>query len=293
MWCQRAGSAWAKACTARSVAGANASVTRNTTPEVPSDTKPCPAVRAPTPTALAALSPAPAATTTPSRSPQRRATSLRSVPVGALPSASAGMCDASNPQACSMAGLQARACTSSHRVPDASDMSLTTSPVSCKRSQSLGSSTVRICANTSGSCVRSHSSLGAVKPGMARLPVIWREVGTACSSSAHSALARPSFHRIAGRSTWPCAPSTTAPCMWPDRPMPRTWAQAAGTCTRSWATAASTAASQSAGCCSLQVGCGRYWGTAASAVAMTVCTSSSSNSLTPEVPKSIPRYMGW
>ena len=191
-----------------------------------------------------------------------------------------------------MAGLQARACTSSHSVPDASDMSLTASPVSCRRSQSLGSSTVRIWSNTAGSCVRIHSSLGAVKPGMARLPVIWREVGTADSSCAHSALARPSFHKMAGRSTWPCAPSTTAPCMWPERPMPRTCAHAAGACARNCATAVSTAAHQSAGCCSLQVGWGRSWGTAASAVATTDCWSSSNRSLTPEVPKSIPRYMG-
>ena len=127
---------------------------------------------------------------------------------------------------------------------------------------------------------------------MARLPVIWRDVGTASSSCAHSALARPSFHKMAGRSTWPCASSTTAPCMWPERPMPRTCAHATGACARNCATEVSTAAHQSAGCCSLQVGWGRSWGTAASAVATTVCASSSSRSLTPEVPKSIPRYMG-
>src|SRR6218665_3473518 len=299
IWCQRCGRAWANACTARPVAGAKASVTRNTTPEVPSDTRPWPAMRAPTPTALAALSPAPEASPTafcmtagtPVASPQRRAMSARSTPVGALPSASAVICDRFRPQACSMAWLHARAPTSSYSVPEASDRSLTASPVSCRRSQSLGGSTRRICAKTAGSCVRSHSSLGAVKPGIARLPVICRAAGSICSSAAHSALARPSFHRRAGRSTWPCASSTTAPCIWPDRPMPRNWRHAAGAWARSCATALSTAAIQSAGCCSLQVGCGRCCGTAASAVASTCCCSSSSKSLTPEVPRSIPRYM--
>ena len=181
--------------------GAKASVTRNTTPEVPRRYKALPAVRAPTPTALAALSPAPAATTTPSRSPSaalHRCAACRWVRCLRQARACAMRPTRRLPQHGRAPGV---ACTSSHRVPDASDMSLTTSPVSCKRSRSLGSSTVRIWANTSAHACAATAA-GAVKPGMARFPVIWRAVGGLREQRAFGA-ARPSFHRMAGRSTWP------------------------------------------------------------------------------------------
>ena len=92
IWCQRTGSAWQNACIAACGFGRKASLTTKITPEVPSETKPCPASTAPMPTALAALSPPPPATTTPSGRPQRRANSPRSLPPGALPSTSVGMC---------------------------------------------------------------------------------------------------------------------------------------------------------------------------------------------------------
>ena len=47
-------------------------------------------------------------------------------------------------------------------------------------------------------------------------------------SRAHSAAERPSFQRMQGRSTSSSLPSSVAPCMWPERPMPRTAAISAG-----------------------------------------------------------------
>ena len=59
----------------------------------------------------------------------------------------------------------------------------------------------RLRAKTSGSCSRTHSSLGAVKPGMAMLPVMRAQRGLApFELGAFARALRPSFHRIAGRS---------------------------------------------------------------------------------------------
>ena len=66
-----------------------------------------------------------------------------------------------------------------------------------------GSSTCATCAHTSGSCLRTQRSFGAVKPVSARFPVssISRSRPIRSSISAHSAAVRWSFQRIAGRST--------------------------------------------------------------------------------------------
>ncbi len=53
------------------------------------------------------------------------------------------------------------------------------------------------------------------------------------------------------------ASSSTAPCIWPDRPMPRTAASAAGCRWRRVSTAVSVACHHAAGSCSDQRGCGR------------------------------------
>src|SRR5215203_2792710 len=65
-------------------------------------------------------------------------------------------------------------------------------------------------AYVSGSCLRSQSSFGAVKPVSARLPVsaISRSRPIRSSISAHSAAVRWSFQRIAGRSGRPSSPRT-------------------------------------------------------------------------------------
>ncbi|MNX44017.1 hypothetical protein D3C86_744950 [compost metagenome] len=257
IWCQRLGSAWQKACIACAGFGRKRSVETNTTPEVPSETKPCPGSTSPMPTALAALSPAPPAIFTPSRSPQRAASSGLSSAETSLPSTSRGMWSRVSPVAASSSSDQSRAPTSSHSVPAASDISLTASPLSMKRSQSLGSSTRATRAKTSGSCSRTHSSLGAVKPGIARLPAISPRRGTARVSASHCAPLRPSFQRMAGRSTSPAASSSVAPCIWPDRPMARTCASAFACVVRSSAMTASSACHHWAGACSDHSGCGR------------------------------------
>ena len=57
-------------------------------------------------------------------------------------------------------------------MPEASAASVACSPVSRSRMKSLGSSSLASRAAASGSFARSHSSLGAWKPVLARLPVI-------------------------------------------------------------------------------------------------------------------------
>ena len=92
IWCQVAGSAWQKVCTPRSGLARASEVTTNSTPEVPSDTKPWPGRVTPTPTAPPALSPAPAATPTPAGRPQA-VVQLGSIwPTASLPSCSSAMC---------------------------------------------------------------------------------------------------------------------------------------------------------------------------------------------------------
>jgi hypothetical protein len=95
------------------------------------------------------------------------------------------------------------------------------SPVSAAAG-SPGSNTRATRRKTSGSCAATHSSFGAVKPGIARLPVIARLCGARRSSSAHSAPLRPSFHKMAARRTRSPLSSSVAPCICPDSPMART-----------------------------------------------------------------------
>eukprot|EP00042_Codosiga_hollandica_P002803 m.930314 g.930314 ORF g.930314 m.930314 type:complete len:357 (-) comp174465_c0_seq1:7-1077(-) len=251
--------------------------------------KPSPGCVAPMPMALAALSPAPPATTTSAPRPQAFASSGFSTPLGSLLSTRRGICARVRPQAANSSSDQSRRATSSHSVPAASDGSETLSPVSCRRSQSLGSSTLVTREKISGSCFFTHNSLGAVKPGIARLPAMSCRRGAAAVSSSHSAWLRPSFHRMAARSTASVLSSSTAPCIWPDRPMPRTAAKAIGWAARSLATAASVACHQSPGACSDHSGSGDDSVSALPAVPTIRPSPSSSSSLTSEVPRSMPR----
>src|SRR6185437_5637762 len=145
-------------------------------------------------------------------------------------------------------------------------------------------------ANTSGSCLRNHSSFGAVNPGIARLPVIARK-SARLSSSAHSASLRPSFHRIAGRSTWPRESSSVAPCICPLSPIASIAAGAISSCTscsNSWSIALSVACHHCSGSCSDQRGCGCDTLNGASTLARNAPSRSSSTALTAEVPRSMP-----
>ena len=81
----------------------------------------------------------------------------------------------------------------------------------------------------------------------------------------------------------------TAPCIWPDSPIARTAAQAAGCSARRRCAARAVAPHQTARSCSLHRDCGRCTVKASPARPTMRCASSSSRSLTSEVPRSMPR----
>ena len=163
--------------------GAVAGSAAKTTPDVPSTTDSGPGPTTPTPSAPACWSPAPpiAVDSCASRQPlerdlQRRADLL----------------------ATNAARRRRRAASPTpprRRSPARRSAAAGRSP--------SGRSTCAACAHTSGSCLRTQTSFGAVNPGSARLPVssTSREKPTVSSISAHSAPVRWSFQRIAGRST--------------------------------------------------------------------------------------------
>ena len=122
--------------------------------------------------------------------------------------------------------------------------------------------------------------------------MIWREVGTALlQRRTFRTLARPSFHKMAGAAlALQCTQhhravhAPTGRCRAPG-PRLRAPAHAAGD-------GGSTAASQSAGCRSPRwVGDGTGHGGIGRGDDGVRCVQQ--QELTPEVPKSIPRYMGW
>ena len=145
---------------------------------------------------------------------------------------------------------------------------------------------------TSGSCAATHSSFGAVKPGMARLPVIAREprlaafqldaFGPRCARrSTGWRGAGPGLRRRAG---WRRASVRTGP-------IPVTAATSAGWAARKARTARSTAAHQDSGSCSDHKGWGR-WTVRDSVDSATMSWASSTRTaLTPEVPISNPTYI--
>ena len=139
----------------------------------------------------------------------------------------------------------------------------------------------------SGSCLRSHSSLGAVKPVSARLPVreISRSSPTRSSISAHSAAVRPSFQRIAGRTTSSCASSATRPCICPPRPMPA----GSPARSRSRASTACDAVHQSCGSCSAHPGRGVASPYSSSSTASTSPSGPTAMPLVELVPTSSPK----
>ena len=203
-------------------------MTAKTTPEVPSDRNASPGAITPSPQAAAALSPAPPATTGVPSIPQLAAISPRSVPETSLPSTSRGIWSLFRPQAPSNSSDQQRCATSIHRVPAPSDISAQNSPVTRRRMKSFGSRILFILEKSSGSCRCIQTAFGAVKPGMTAFPPISRKAGNSASSSSASAALRVSFHRIAGRKTLSLASSATRPCIWPDSPIPCTFAICAG-----------------------------------------------------------------
>ena len=144
-------------------------------------------------------------------------------------------------------------------------------------------------ANTAGSCLRTHSSLGAVKPGMAMLPVTCRRVGNVASSSAHSAAGanvvpqdgRPQHG--AGLVQQHRAVHLAGQADALDR------GQGRGVVAAQASMTSSIACHQACGSCSLCPGDGRCTDSGTVALPTTCCASSTSNALTAEVPKSRPR----
>ena len=128
-------------------------------------------------------------------------------------------------------------------------------------------------AKISGSCSRTHSSLGAVKPGIARLPAMRASSRLAPLRARRiRAALRPSFHRIAGRSTRSScveqhrrrASGPTGRCRARRRTL-RAAPRAARPAPRAWR------ATSRAGSCSDHSGCGRDTASGARAVATTRC----------------------
>ena len=113
-------------------------------------------------------------------------------------------------------------------------------------------------AHDSGSWSRTHSTLGAVSPVTASLPV----TSMSCCApmvrriSSHSAAVRWSFHRIAGRMTAPAASSSTIPCIWPVSPIAATSAPLTPVVARTDRIAVVAPSHHSAGSCSLHSGRG-------------------------------------
>ena len=134
-----------------------------------------------------------------------------------------------------------------------------TCPRSSRRSAGSGASpwaaargAVR--ANISGSWLAHPQQLGRGEAGHRQVAGDGVQGRESRFQFAASAVARTSFHRMQGRSTVPAASSSTAPCIWPGRPMART---ADRSCAAPSSRVALTVAfHQAAGSCSLQSGCG-------------------------------------
>ena len=182
---------------------------------------------------------------------------------------------------------QSLAAVSIQSVPDESDISDIASPQSLNLRKSFGSRTVRILLKISGSFLRIQRSLGAVNPGIARFPVIRCRSGTASSSSKHSFPDLPSFQRIAGRNTSPFLSKSTAPCIWPDNPIP--FRSDKEVCDFRSSIPFSKARHHSSGSCSDQRGWGLLTSSDMLLSAKTELLSSMTSNFIAEVPKSIPR----
>ena len=188
--------------------------------------RPRPALTVPMPQAEAALSPAPPATTTLEPMPHRSPSSARSV------AALRGAFDQCRhvalhqdrwrqavPATIGVGRHRAKRCPPNPTFPKYARRSATDAE------NPLAEGPAQACAKISGSLFFTQASFGAVKPGKTMLPVILRKRRSASSFAASTRL-RVSFHRMQGRNTSSLSSSRVAPCIWPERPMPRTAARA-------------------------------------------------------------------
>ena len=254
---QRFGRAWAKECTSFSGALIYRSVATMSCVAVPSEMKASPGAMAPRPTAPTAASPPPAARITPRGSPSASAASGRIRPAGAAPSNKGGAQAGSASQAAKASGDQARLASSRSQVPAASLMSEPRSPLSLRRRWSFGERSEATRRRWSGSFLVSHLSFGPVKPGIGFTPTIRARSGWSRASSSASRKARPSLWRMAGRTGLSARSRTTAPCIWPEKPIALSPPTAAPATPLISAIAPPMAATQSSGFCSDQPGRGR------------------------------------
>ena len=145
----------------------------------------------------------------------------------------------------------------------------------------------------SGSSCAHQRILGAVNPGIAKIPARVSMSGMAALICAHCGALRLSFQRIAGRMGFNDVSNNTAPCIWPDNPIPaicfifsgeylfRLWQQVL------------TAVTQSSGTCSHQPCFGWDKESCALVSVMGMPRSSTKTALTADVPISRPRNNIW
>ncbi len=284
--CHVAGRQWQNACTVRSGSGRKPPSETKITPDVPSETKPDRARHSRCRPRRRRCRPprrrrrCPASGQTPRQHRQQFSGRLPALDQRRhLRPATARAPSSSRPATSADVEPQRAGCVGHVGNRLAGRVSGAASPSAAARCAVAGMSPAR------GAAPR--ASFGAVKPGIARLPAICCGA-RALISSAHSATERPSFHKMAGRSTRSAASSSTAPASAltarcrdgaPDRPVAR----------RS-CSAASVARHQSAGFCSPHNGCGRETSSDAAACATTSPASPETTTLTPEVPRSMPRW---
>ena len=179
IWCQRPGNAWQNACAARAGFGQEAVRRDEDHARRAERQERLPGRSRRRPTALAALSPPPPATSTRGMPERRGRTGGQRSGRLRVPSTSAACAARRGPVPRASRRTSRAGATSSHSVPDGIGHVADLLAGQAQAQVVLGQQHVRTRANTSGSCLRTHSSFGAVKPGIARLPVMLADCGLA------------------------------------------------------------------------------------------------------------------
>ena len=264
------------------------------TPDVPSDTKPSPAPTAPTPMALgrvvaAARRRPPACASCPSRAQARaRSTPDRLAAFGTARASARASCRRRR----AARRDQSRRATSSHerarRHPTGRR------PWSPRQAPAAGSPSAaarsRPARRRRARGARTHTQLRRGEAGHRQIARDALQLGarlelSGCTPCRCARRSRGCRAGARGRT----ASSSVAPCICPDRPIASTSASAAAWPACSSSIAAQVARHQSSGSCSLKPGRGWLTDSGWLAVASTRSSSSSSAAFTPEVPRSMPR----
>ena len=237
----------------------------------------------------AGVSPAPPATTTPGRRPKRRARSGRTSPVRSVPSTSLGRRDRRRPTAAIASvvpvapGLVEK--PGARRVGNVGRAF----PGQPEPEEVLGEEERGRLAERGRLVAGQPEELRGREAGHGRHAHPSGEVDPERLQLARLRPARPSFQRMAGRIGRSEGPRSSAACIWPERPTASTPAISRGCSAESRPRAASTARHQSSGSCSDASGPGRLVASGSLARARTAWSSSTTTTLTADVPRSIPR----